>query len=164
MSDPMQQLNSKVTRSKSSQFTELQCVSLYAHHTEDKRLRSLKITDDDELIVRDNLQSLQTKVVTTDHELPAGYVTVSHIQELEANRDISILAEADIHINSLNIDVEVSNDNSNYYTLDGHYITEHTSGLSKQIVLAGFKSKYFRLSVSNTHGSGSIIFSTSYTY
>ena len=164
MSDPIQQLNSKIIRSKSSQFTELQCVSIYAHDTEDKRLRSLTITDNDELIVRDNLQSLQTKIVTISNELPAGFVTVSHSQELLANRDISILAEADIHINSLNIVVEVSNDDVNYYDIDGHYVTEHVSGLCKQIVVSSFKSRYFRLSVSNTHGSGSITFSTSYTY
>jgi len=162
MSDPLQQLNNKITKGKKSDFKSLQCVSLYAHNNNNDVLKSLVINDDEELVVNDN--RLTSSYLTESSTLPAGSIYTSLSQELTHSKDISILLEVDAHINQADITILVSNDDSNFYELNSHYVTEHVQGLSNQIVISDFRFKHYKIQVENTSGSDSFVFSLSISF
>mgnify|MGYP005996263523 CR=1 FL=1 len=161
--DPTQKLNNKVVKSSKTEFKELQCISLYCHNDTTNLLQCLKINDNNELLVT-NGSSLQLEYLFNAQSLAAGFSTTSPNVTLQQLSELSLLVEANTNINSLVITPEISNDGVNFYNLDSHYINSHISGLSNQITLNDFKTKYYRFNIGNNHGSDTIIFSASFIY
>lgn len=146
--DPIQLLNNKVVRSEKQEFKELQCNSLYAHNTTSNKLKSLTIDDSDALIVT-NGNTLDLTYIFLSQSITAGFSVTSPSQTLKQLGHLSVLLETNLNISDIVFEIEISNDDINFYSLDTHYYTEHIQGLSNQVQISGFKAKYIRFRMGN---------------
>ena len=155
----LREISAKLFKSKGHEYTELTANSIYAHNSTLDKFKKLKINDHDELLTTDN--TLSSEYIAEDGVLLPGSVFTSNPFENYKLSDPSFLVEADANINQLTFKLLVSNNDTNYYELNSHYVTEHVQGLSNQIYISNYHFRYYKVQISNTSGSNTITYSVS---
>jgi len=159
----LHQINNKLTRGNDADFPDLQCISIYAHNESSGVIKSLKVNDNDELVVVDNSsQTTFTDSPITGSLAPGATFTSDAIQITKA-REMDILVSAPANINQLATSLLVSDDGVNFFDIDTHFVTAHTHG-NAQFIKLEFKVKYVKIQLENTSGSNTIDYTVSYAY
>lgn len=155
----LREISSKLFKSKGHDYSELTANSLYAHNSTLDKFKKLKINDHDELLTTDN--TLSSEFLVEDGTILPGSVFTSNSFENYKLSDPSFLLQAIADINQLNFKLLISNNNTDFYELNSHYITEHIQGLSNQIYVANYHFRYYKVEITNSSGSNTINYSLS---
>lgn len=148
----LSQINSKIVRSKKTDYDELQHVCISAHDDTLNQFRSLRINDTDELRVSDIGNERTTLLSVGPFTLPVSYTTPEI--PIIKNKPIYIFVEAPDNANDINhIDLDVSVSNfTDYYELDSHYVTSHKNDHTIQAQV-DFVARNIKVVLTNNKGS-----------
>ena len=148
----LSQINSKIVRSKKTDYDELQHVCISSHNDTTNQFKSLKIDDLDNLKVTDFGNERTTSLTVGPTTLFLSYES-PEIPILK-NKPIYIFVEAPDNANDINhIDLDVSVSNfTDYYELDSHYVTSHKNDRTLQVVV-DFVARNIKVTLTNNKGS-----------
>lgn len=158
MSDPIFQLNSKVVRSAKLEHRELQSIALFAHDNEDSKFKSLRLNEDNELLVN-NGSKIQYKTFINNKVLTPNE---SYTSGSKSGDDISILIIGN-NISDLEPTILISNNNIDFVGLSSLFYEEDIIGTSRQIRMNQFNAKHFKIILTNLDQTNNITFSLTYS-
>jgi len=148
----LSQINSKIVRSKKTDYDELQHVCVSAHDDNTNQFRSLRIDNLDNLKVSDIGNERTTAFSAGPTTLFLSYES-PEIPILK-NKPVYIYVESPDNANDINhIDLDVSVSNfSDYFEIDSHYLTSHKNDRTIQAVV-DFVARNIKIKLTNNKGS-----------